>query len=257
MIGTALRRTSSGWTPASLPNLMLWLDASDSSTITASAGAVSTWTDKSTNAYTFTQATPAAKPTTGSATQNGLNALSFDGGDVLASSAASSTWKWLHDGTSTYGFYIGFKYSAGSSPILCATGRWVGGYIGALFLLNGSASGTYSYVYGAAAVDVDARSNLSGRGTSANLIGFIMDPSNGTAGNRSIHRLNGAQSSGSNASSGSVSSSDSFSTLSIGADQAGQGYYTGNIFEIVAWKSPVSADWTALETYLLAKWGIS
>lgn len=61
----------------------LWLDASDTATITASSGAVSQWDDKSGNGYHVTQATGANQPTTGSVTKNGLNTIDFDGGDNL------------------------------------------------------------------------------------------------------------------------------------------------------------------------------
>lgn len=57
----------------------LWLDASDTSTITEVAGAVSQWSDKSGNGFNMTQPTAASQPSTGVATIGGLNALSFDG----------------------------------------------------------------------------------------------------------------------------------------------------------------------------------
>ncbi len=63
--------------------LSFWLDANDSSTITHAAGAVSQWTDKSGNYHSLTQDDTASKPTTGAASQNGLNVISFDGGDLL------------------------------------------------------------------------------------------------------------------------------------------------------------------------------
>ena len=69
----------------------VWLDAADLSTITESSGAVSSWADKSGNGRTVTQATPAAMPTTGANTQNGLNVLTFDGGDSLLSAAFTQT----------------------------------------------------------------------------------------------------------------------------------------------------------------------
>lgn len=64
------------WTPASLPNLVAWYDASDAATITASAGRVSTWTNKA-NPGTFdlVQATGGNQPLTGSHTMNGLNTI--------------------------------------------------------------------------------------------------------------------------------------------------------------------------------------
>lgn len=77
------------FTPLSLqPDL--WLDASDSSTITAVSGSVSQWDDKSGNARHFTQATGSAQPITGTRTLNGLNVIDFNGttmvmggGDIL------------------------------------------------------------------------------------------------------------------------------------------------------------------------------
>jgi len=70
-------------TPPSIPNLAAWYDAADTSTITSSGGAVSQWNDKSGNGYNVTQGTGASQPGTGSATSNGLNVLTFDGGDHL------------------------------------------------------------------------------------------------------------------------------------------------------------------------------
>ena len=64
------------WGPLDVAPMTYWLDASDTSTITSSGGAVSQWTDKISSAA-FVQATGANKPTTGAATLNGLNVLSF------------------------------------------------------------------------------------------------------------------------------------------------------------------------------------
>jgi len=67
------------WTPLDLTGLQLWLDAADTATITHSAGAVSQWNDKGPAARHHVQATATAKPTTGTRTINGRNALDFDG----------------------------------------------------------------------------------------------------------------------------------------------------------------------------------
>ena len=48
--------------PLQIPGCQLWLDASDSTTITIATG-VSQWNDKSGNAYNFTQVTGASQPT--------------------------------------------------------------------------------------------------------------------------------------------------------------------------------------------------
>jgi hypothetical protein len=68
----------------------LWLDASDTATITESGGDVSQWNDKSGNGNNVSQATGINQPKTGTRTQNGLNVIDFDGtneflngGDIL------------------------------------------------------------------------------------------------------------------------------------------------------------------------------
>jgi hypothetical protein len=80
------------WNP-SMISTALWLDAADSATITANSGAVSQWNDKSGGATNFTQGTASARPGTGSATLNGRNVLTFDGGDtLLAGDALDNVW---------------------------------------------------------------------------------------------------------------------------------------------------------------------
>lgn len=75
--------------PRMFAGLQLWFDAADASTITESSGAVSQWNDKSGNTYNVTQGTAGARPTTGTTTLNGLNVISFDGGDGLNRIASS------------------------------------------------------------------------------------------------------------------------------------------------------------------------
>ena len=66
------------WTPRSITT-QLWLDASDSQTVTTVSGAVSQITDKSGNNRNWTQSTLVNRPSYISAAQNGLNALRFNG----------------------------------------------------------------------------------------------------------------------------------------------------------------------------------
>ena len=94
-----LNYTVSGWkhndasaaiakNPSAL-GLKLWLDASDSSTITESSGAVSQWSDKSGNSNHVVQSTADNKPKTSISSLNGLNTLSFDGTDYLQASSSN------------------------------------------------------------------------------------------------------------------------------------------------------------------------
>lgn len=74
-------------TVAAVPAPTAWYDASNAASITSSGGAVSQWSDISGNGFHLTQGTGAAKPTTGTRTQGGVNVLDFDGGDVLSGSS--------------------------------------------------------------------------------------------------------------------------------------------------------------------------
>jgi len=79
------QRGSGAWT-ASLPvtsGLRAWFDASNSGSITSSAGLVSQWNDVSGNGRHLTSAS-AGRPSTGTNTQNGLNVLTFTNGNYLS-----------------------------------------------------------------------------------------------------------------------------------------------------------------------------
>jgi hypothetical protein len=103
----------------------LWLDASDASTITASSGSVSQWTDKSPNAWAFVQATGANQPVTGTRTQNGLNVIDFtpnqflSGGDILdlGSSSFSAFAVVKTDGTSGNGALFGKTFNTATNGL--------------------------------------------------------------------------------------------------------------------------------------------
>ena len=69
------------WQPSDHTPLHLWLDASDSSTITVTGQGVSNWSDKSGNNRNASQGTDGFRPITGAASQNGLNVLQFNGSD--------------------------------------------------------------------------------------------------------------------------------------------------------------------------------
>jgi hypothetical protein len=74
------------WTPANI-STALWLDASDSATITAASGLVSQWNDKSGNSRNAT-ASGALRPTTATRTINSLNTLDFSGANAMSFAAA-------------------------------------------------------------------------------------------------------------------------------------------------------------------------
>lgn len=67
-----------GFLPSDLPDLALWLDADDASTLTLSGSVVDEWRDKSGNGRHFT-GSGSARPALVSAAYNGRDAIQFDG----------------------------------------------------------------------------------------------------------------------------------------------------------------------------------
>jgi hypothetical protein len=72
------------FSPLDIPDVRLWLDASDASTLwadtagtTPATSSVARWDDKSGNAHNATQSTAGSQPTTATRTINGLNVLDY------------------------------------------------------------------------------------------------------------------------------------------------------------------------------------
>ena len=108
-----LRPKASGFNPRALPGFVYWLDASQSSTITAATG-VSEWRDAAGGTIKATQVTANSQPAYQTAQQNGKNAVYFDGtndriglGDLSASfpSAASAIFAYRPNNDPEYTLY--------------------------------------------------------------------------------------------------------------------------------------------------------
>lgn len=74
-----LRPTTTGFTPKSIADLALWLDASQSSSVTLNSGNVSQWDDLSGNGRNFAQPTAAAQPLYATSAMNGKAVVRADG----------------------------------------------------------------------------------------------------------------------------------------------------------------------------------
>lgn len=73
-------QVSERWDPTVSSNVVLWFDASDSTSLSVSASSnVTQWNDKSGNDYHVSQSTEGSHPQTGTRTINDLNVLDFDG----------------------------------------------------------------------------------------------------------------------------------------------------------------------------------
>jgi len=259
----------SGWAkgypifdPSSLTGLQLWLDASDSSTVSASGSPlkVSQWDDKSGNGRHATQGTAAAQPSSGVDTQNALNVLTFDGNDNLLAGTASN-WVFLHDGSVSTVWIVA---RAGNSPNPAA----IYGLATTQSAVGGTSRG-FSMYY-ADAFENDALAVVVANGSSGAVYGTsgnnafpaqtwkrlrsITDPDNTTASLRLSISVNNNLETRNNTNSNSVSSLDPASTLAIGSTN---NRLIGAIAEVIIVNGTLAPQQiTNVESYLSTKWGI-
>lgn len=258
MLIPGILSSAAAFTPASLANLKLWLDASDTSTITTSGSAVTQWNDKSANAYAFTQGTAAYRPASGTRTQNSLNVLDFGTNDLLLSTAAASTWKFLHDGTD-HTILIAFKNDiTGATQFILSTHEASSANVGFYALTvvgNTWVHGATRGVSGSLVCDNDTATTV---GTNFTYYAMLSDFNNGTAANRSDIRIKQGAAIKNNTLTNAVSTADPKRTLGIGDYiDGGNLSIDGMIGEIIIYEQILSAaDLLTVQQYLSSKWGV-
>jgi hypothetical protein len=235
----------------------LWLDAADTATITQSGGAVSQWTDKSANAYTFTQGTASYKPTTGANTQNGKNVLTLGTNDILTSSAASSVWKFLHSASYTCFFALKFNVTTyGGHPISTSASTSEVG----IDTFQDS-PGKFQNVVTRGVGGTYVIANVSGSNsltTNFTYVTLINDCTNATAANRSDIRIKQGSAIKSNTQTGAVSTANPARTLQLfDYDAGGNEGIDGQFGELLIYESILSSgDILLNQQYLANKWGV-
>jgi len=235
----------------------VWLDASDTATITESGNAVSAWTDKSVNAYVFQQTTATSKPTTNTRTINSLNVIDFDGtNDELVGTAATSTWNFFHNAT---GGTIFFACIADSVPDGASTLATTGG-------ASANDPGFYNYITTAPkhSTFIGSSSGFVVRNTTTTNLSFgtavvlalKTDPSNGTEVDRAkMFRNNNTNIASYIGGTASFTTDNALQSLRFGGP--GFNYFDGAFGEILVYDSQLSsANIDANMTYLKTKWGI-
>jgi hypothetical protein len=245
----------------------LWLDAADASTITTSGSEVTQINDKSGNGRNFTGPS-GARPSTGTATLNGKNILSFSA-DYLTSSSSAATWKFLHDATGS-GVFAVATFGTTENP-------------NTVYGLYGN-NGTSTAVNIGASASYDDRSSVPrndalfhqiGKGgfafpvasqvlqnsvtpNAASVFAILGDPSSATVANRSIITINGGAELKTNTDSVTLSSSDPTFVLQLGACGNNVIPLTGALAEFVIISGVVSVSTRQrIEGYLAHKWGLT
>lgn len=233
------RAVAPAFAPTDIAGLQLWLDASDTATITQAANLVSQWNDKSGNARHVTQGTGANQPTTNIRTINARNVIDFDGTNDFfnistpPSPASGQTFFFVfsNDTVTTARPLIGSNDTVAAPQVRTSTANLFGTVrTGVAALLNGSPAITTSTNYIGAA-------NYSTTGNDV----YINGTSYGTDATSTTF-TNG-------------------STWIGGAGATGAtpfNFHDGVIGEVIIYSGNLSnADKNRVGNYLAAKWGIT
>lgn len=237
-----LRPIQTGFTPRKIADLALWLDASDSSTITTSTG-VSEWRDKSGKGNNFAQTTGNNQPTVTTAGQNGLNTLTFNGSSQkLLSTSASLSLSSTHS-----------VFAVVNPRIRKISAILVGSINTELFYGDGSsfsgskfgAYGTARAVYGGGTITTGVYQVFTAICAGATMPTDLSMYTNGTGGTASVQTA------------GTAPGVAMSAFLGIGAFESLQ-YWDGSIAEIVVYTRTLgTTERQAVERWLGKKWGIT
>jgi hypothetical protein len=245
----------------------LWLDASDTSTITEVSGAVSQWNNKG-NLANVSQGNNANKPTTGASTQNGLNVINFDGNDRLAADAGTvADWKFLHDGTKWIAGVV-IKAGTDANPnalytvmntmsVLADPSTDVGVYL----FYDDRALASRNNAVGFSTGSPVVNRNIANDAWTPNqftVLTVLADLGNATPADRSEVYFGSGSALKNNIDSGAPSSSNPATALAIGALPFAGAGLVGSIGEIVVVSGTAAtpSNRQALRDYLTAKWAL-
>lgn len=239
---------SGSFSPEDLSGLLGWWDASDAGSITSSSGAVSQWNDKSGQGNHAAQANASEKPTTGSTTQNGLNVLSFDGGDWIGWNPAAGPF------LNTFQTVVVVYYDTGDNNTVIGEGR--SGNDNGMWTLGNLITSKNARGYHESAAGVTRWDLNTGSPTTSPLrLTYRRTPDTGTV-DVNLDDSNGGSASITGA---SLANSGPHNRVTFGAlRRTGVGgHITGWIGEIIAYGDrKTGADLAALENYLDTKWGV-
>jgi len=229
----------------------LWLDGADATQFTFSSGSVvSSWLDKSGNAYNFSNATISKQPTRSS------DLVVFDGvNDFLQ--AGSKFMDNMHNGGSNT-FFLVYKFNASVVGGVFDTGVNSSSDVG-WAMLSYSASRNRVLVNNGSTKPVDADNNTQAAQGTLACITLRLDANNGTAANRLFFYLNTGTAQNTNTLTDAVSGSASSYNPMLGDLDNGGGGAPGSVSigEILWYSSDLSTvNREATRDYLITKWGI-
>lgn len=241
--GRFLQAAGGVFTPLSL-SPTLWLDASDTSTITSAANRVSAWADKSGNGNNAAQGTAGLKPTTNTTTMNGRNVLDFSSNLIVTSSFTLSTVQTV---------FIVFTSASSAVQILCEQGANYNSNPGQIHYINNATSYASGYNRGATAAANGDAASMATRTSGAHQLSLQAGGSYATL----LGWQDGAALTKTQIYNNTSGVSNATAVLNIG-DRSGGAVapLAGSIAEIIIYNSSLSTtDRQAVEAYQKSKWG--
>jgi hypothetical protein len=237
-----------------IAGLQLWLDASDASTLfdattggslVAADGGVGRWEDKSGNNRHATQSQSANRPTRKTAVQSGKDIMRFDGSnDFLEGNVTPG------DGN-TRSVFVVAKLSTAFGELF-QIGRASSGQVRGFLVRAGSISGTY-YVGG----DVTANNLTIASGSvpvSTTFLAAAIQQSTTSIGyyhNSINYSITGTLAS-------FASPTPGYFVGKARSEATDLTLWTGDVCEVIVYDTALSdANRSAVESYLIGKWGIS
>jgi hypothetical protein len=264
-----LRPRASGFNPKQISGLYLWLNGSDSSSVTLNSGNVSEWRDMSGGGRHFAQATSAAQPVYSTAAQNGKNCLTFDASRRLLSSSAASTWAFLHDGALRYDVFVVCKTAVASTTLraILATGSSARNLQSLILWHDHRAGQNNSVYYEVTSLGLGTAGYVAAETIAAQSSGVLRririsgDLTNATVANRLVGEVGSTDGTSDTVATGTASSGDPTFTLAIGSLAANsQSFgFSGDICEIVIFSRATNlttAERASINAYLNKKWGL-
>lgn len=237
-----LQNIGGGFTPESISGLQLWLDASDSSTISLSGSDVASWTDKSTNAYTVSEATN--RPSIATAHLNSLDGIFFDGTEILAGSTSA-----LQSGSAFSVVIVAATNSdAGTTPIVS-----MGKYGDSDLRWSNVKSASEHVYFWVTSTGTDLNQVASAAGEMQIADGAIYTHFEFNGSGRTLYTKD------TTSSGGGFTPHTTSGMIYMGAVDTGTwSGFTGWIYEIIVYDNVMSSsDRAALKSYLDTKWGLS
>ncbi len=223
-------RFVSGFSPLDISGCIVWLDASDASTITKASDLVSQWNDKSGEANHIAQGTGTNQPLWVDSVQNGLPIIRFDGTDNFMDRATFTGGEEAQPTT----IFIVCKFPTSS---------------GARFIIDGGTTSKRHALYETTVYGMTT-SVLNGTGgtldtTNILLYTAIFDGASSVFYKDQVSQF--TPSLGTEALNGTT----------LGKDFGGSAYSNIDVAEILIYNARVSAgDITLVEDYLIAKWAV-